>query len=183
MFFTKILILVEGLEDVSFITTQFHVSGKWEEFRQLGCHIVPANGKDKLIRPLAIAQELGIRTYLVFDADGNQEGSKQYHEPDNKALMTLLGLPTDSPFPTSHQIENTYAIWVNDMGDAVDGGFDGVDVCPYKEKARLRHGQEKGLGKNDFFIADWVTAAYLDGHESKTLRDLCDRILKFARAG
>ncbi len=183
MFFTKVLILVEGLEDVSFITTQLHVSGKWDEFRQLGCHIVPANGKDNLIRPLAIAQELGIRTYVIFDADGNcQEKHKHHHEADNMALMTLLGLPTASLFPTSHQIEDTHAIWMNNMGDAVDGGFDGVDVSPYKEEARVRHGQEKDLGKNDFFIADWVTAAYLDGHKSKTLADLCEKILKFARS-
>lgn len=59
MFFAGAPVLVEGLEDVSYITTELHLSGQWSEFRRLGCHLIPVNGKDKLIQPLAIALELG----------------------------------------------------------------------------------------------------------------------------
>jgi len=73
MFFARVPVLVEGLEDVSYITTELHLSGQWSEFRRLGCHLIPANGKDKLIKPLAIAREMGIPVFTIFDADGDTE--------------------------------------------------------------------------------------------------------------
>jgi len=36
MFFARVPVLVEGLEDISYITTELHLSGNWSEFRRLG---------------------------------------------------------------------------------------------------------------------------------------------------
>ncbi len=55
MFFARVPILVEGLEDASYITTALHHFGQWSEFRRLGCHIIPVNGnrlkKEVLLSP------------------------------------------------------------------------------------------------------------------------------------
>lgn len=44
MFFTPVLVLVEGLEDVAYLRAWFSLSGRDEECRKLGCHIVPTDG-------------------------------------------------------------------------------------------------------------------------------------------
>jgi len=36
--------------DVSYITTHLHLTDRWSVFRRLGCLLIPANGKDKLIQ-------------------------------------------------------------------------------------------------------------------------------------
>ena len=59
MFFTRRLILVEGLEDVAYLLSCLNLLDKAHEFRRLGGHIVAANGKSELLRPLVICQAHG----------------------------------------------------------------------------------------------------------------------------
>lgn len=183
MFFTRIPILVEGLEDASYITTELHLSNQWTEFRRLGCHIVPVNGKDKLIQPLAVARELSIPVFVAFDADGNtqREDHRAKHERDNKALIQLLGVTCD-PFPAEDMIGDSHAIWTTNLGDAVRADF-GDDYAKHVEAARVHYAHEGGLEKHDLFIADWLSAARSDDKSSPTLAALCTAILQFARQG
>ncbi|MGA3211254.1 MAG: ATP-binding protein, partial [Terriglobales bacterium] len=53
MFFTTVLVLVEGEEDMAYITAYVHLTGRFDEFRRLGIHIVPTSNKSNMIRPLA----------------------------------------------------------------------------------------------------------------------------------
>jgi predicted ATPase len=183
MFFTRTAILVEGLEDASYITTTLHLSGQWAEFRRLGCHIIPVNGKDKLIQPLAIAKELGIPVFVVFDSDGDtvKPEHRTKHERDNRALMGLLNV-TQSPFPVADVLGDDHAIWQTNLTKRVDADF-GADCPAYKEAARLHYAQEGGLDKHDLFIADWLSAAHADGKTSSTLEALCTSILQHAKNG
>jgi putative ATP-dependent endonuclease of OLD family len=138
MFFSRIPILVEGLEDASYITAALHLTGKWLEFRRLGCHLVPVNGKDKLIQPVAIAQQLRVPIFVVFDADGNTERPEHRvkHEKDNKALMKLLGVPGNA-FPDADYLGGHCAIWKTNLTLVVEGDF-GDSCSTYKEKAKPR---------------------------------------------
>lgn len=182
MFFARVPILVEGLEDVSYITTELHLSNLWSEFRRLGCHLIPANGKDKLIQPLAIAVELGLPVFTIFDADGNTQNPDHRikHERDNRALISLLGAAYE-PFPTASIFAIDHAIWQTNLGDAVKADF-GVDYERLTNAARVSYAHEGGLEKNDLFIAEWVTAGRNEGLSSATLQRLCRAILDFARA-
>lgn len=181
MFFTRVAVLVEGLEDASYITTQLHLSNQWTEFRRLGCHIVPVNGKDKLIQPVAIARELGIPIFVIFDADGDVQRADQRtkHERDNKALMRLLGL-VENPFSQRDVIGLDHAIWATNLTAAVKAEF-GKAYDQYAEAARQHYAHEGGLEKHDLFIADWLTAASEGGCKSTTLKTLCTAILEYAR--
>ena len=76
MFFTRRLILVEGMEDVAYLLAYFNLLEKSEDYRRMGCHIVPANAKSELLRPLAIAKHMGIPTYVIFDADADKPDKK-----------------------------------------------------------------------------------------------------------
>jgi putative ATP-dependent endonuclease of OLD family len=179
MFFTRIPVFVEGLEDASYITTALHLSGQWGDFRRLGCHIIPMNGKDKLIQPLAIAKELGIPAFVVFDADSNSNPQHiPKHEKDNKALMHLLGIVSD-PFPADNSIGKDHAIWRTNLTEVVHADF-GNDADKYKNTARVHYAHEAGLEKHDLFIADWLSEAHKAGKTSPTLTNLCTAILNFA---
>jgi putative ATP-dependent endonuclease of the OLD family len=183
MFFARVPVLVEGLEDASYITTELHLSGEWSEFRRLGCHLVPVNGKDKLIQPLAIAKELGLPVFVVFDADGDtvRQDHRVKHERDNRALISLLDQGY-APFPVQSVYGANHCIFQSNVGEAVRADF-GPNYDGLVNAARLRYAQEGGLEKHDLFIADWLAAARQAGLQSPTLRQLCTAILAFARAG
>ena len=101
MFFTSRLVLVEGIEDIAYITSWMILSDRWDKFRCSGCHIVAANGKSYLIEPAIIAIALDIPTFVVFDADGNKTNQSIAHERDNKELLRVLGGNDADPFPSA----------------------------------------------------------------------------------
>lgn len=181
MFFARVPVLVEGLEDVSYITTELHLASQWSEFRRLGCHLIPVNGKDKLIQPLAIAIELGIPVFVVFDADGDtlRMEHRVRHERDNRALISLLGA-AHHPFPEANVYAGNHVIWATNLTKIVKDDF-GIDYERITSTTRTNYAQEGGLEKNDLFIAEWVTAARDEGLSSSNLTQLCQSILTFAR--
>jgi predicted ATP-dependent endonuclease of OLD family len=180
MFFARVPVLVEGLEDVSYITTELHLSEHWSEFRRLGCHLIPVNGKDKMIKPLAIAVELGLPVFVIFDADGDidREDRRTKNERDNRALISLLKA-THDPFPAANVIEANHAIWQTNLGAIVKADF-GVNFSPLVEPVRTSYAHEGGLEKHDLFIVEWLTAGRKKGLASPTLQRLCAAILAFA---
>lgn len=181
MFFARVPVLVEGLEDVAYITTELHLSNQWSEFRRLGCHLIPVNAKSKLIQPLAIAMQLGLPAFLVFDADGDitRQDHRTQHERDNRALISLLG-QTHPLFPDECIIGTNHVIWPTNLGAAVKADF-GEHYEALVNAARARYGNEGGLEKHDLFIADWISAGRQNGHTSAMLQQLCTAILNFAR--
>ncbi len=180
MFFARVPILVEGLEDVSYITTELHLSNRWSEFRRLGCHLIPVGGKDKLIQPLAIALELDLPVYVICDADGDtaRPDHRIKHERDNKAILNLLGSPND-PFPAADILSTNYTIWAHNLTKVVKNDF-GADYQRITDIARVHYAQEAGLEKNDLFIAEWLSLAHNEGLRSPSLATLCESILQFS---
>ncbi len=182
MFFARVSVLVEGLEDVAYLTTQLHLDERWEDFRRLGCHIVPVNGKDKLIQPLAMANELNLPVFTIFDADGDtiKEEHRIKHEKDNRALMNVLDIDDPAPFPSGVIWGPNYVVWPTNLTKMVRNDFDSVQYERITNRVRQSYAQEGGLEKNHHFIADWVTQAYQEGLRSPTLERLCEQILQFA---
>jgi putative ATP-dependent endonuclease of the OLD family len=179
MFFARLPILVEGLEDVSYITTELHLCGLWSEFRRLGCHIIPVNGKGNLIQPLAVAIELAMPVFVVFDADGDAKPEQcVQHERDNRALMTLIDISEPS-FPAANVCGANHAIWQTNLTKAVKADFPEADYTRITESVRVHYAQEGGLEKNDLFIADWLSSARRENLSSATLAQLCRSILAF----
>lgn len=182
MFFAGIPVLVEGPEDVSYITTVLHRNDIWSDFRRLGCHLVPVNGKNQLVQPLAMAIELGIPVFVVFDADGDvcDEGRRNGHKIHNRALFSLLGSDA-GPFPQATVWGDNYAIWPTNLADVVKGDLSTGVHTRLTNQARAHYGFEQGLNKDDLFIAEWLSAAYESGYKTASMDNLCDKILGFAR--
>lgn len=181
MLFARLPVLVEGLEDEAYLTTQLHLCGLWSEFRRLGCHIVPTHGKDQLIRPLAIAVELGLPAFVVFDADGDvtREDRRKRHEKDNIALLRLLG-QSCGPFPATSVWGTNHVIWPTNLTTVVHSEF-GDAYERIAAPMRLKFADEGGLEKNSLFIAAWMAEATSQGLTSPTLDKLCESLLSYAR--
>lgn len=178
MFFCGHPVFVEGLEDVAFITTALHLYGHWDAFHAKGCHLIPANGKSHLIQPVALANELKIPYFLVFDCDADcRPDDIPKHEADNKTLFSLVGASTANTFPATGISGQNYRAWETNMGKAVQADFEKTGLCRYMQDARKVCGQAKSLTKNAMFISEWLTFAHEDVKDSKGLDELCKAII------
>jgi putative ATP-dependent endonuclease of the OLD family len=186
MFFTQRLILVEGLEDLAYLMSWLSLLDRMEEFRRLGCHIVPVHGKSELLRPLIIAQGLEIPVYVLFDADGDKiekAERKKDHERDNLGLLKLLGADEAQVFPSSVYHGANWTIFPSDFGAIVDAdivealGKEGFSKI--KNESLMAFENEKGLGKNYMQIGVKLAKTFEAGCNPSSLEDICGRLLSF----
>lgn len=183
MFFAPQIILVEGLEDHAYILTWMTLSGRLDEFRRLGCHIVPVNGKGYLIEPIVIAQALAIPIFVLFDADGNKTNLNERlkHEADNKALLGLIGGDPATPFPTVPVWGSGFVQWPTNFGEALktDVGLTIWDKT-FGEATKNIGSPGGSYLKNPGHIAEHLELLHAEGNKPPCLERLCDEILKFA---
>lgn len=180
MFFTRRLILVEGLEDVAYITAYLNLIGRWDEYRRLGCHIVPVNGKSELLQPLIIAKHMCIPTYVVFDADADKpdkSGSQTKHKKDNESLLTLLGNAGLDPLPTATVWGKGFVMWHSDIGEIVAANIGKAEWAGFQDEADKEYGQVGGLRKNALHIATSLNLAWQAEKTCSDLEKLCSAIL------
>lgn len=181
LFFTRNLVLVEGLEDVAIITSWLVLAGKWNEFRQKGIHIVPAGGKSHISYALVIAQGLKIPVFTVFDADGDDTKNAALHEKDNVLLMKLLNIDHSIPFPKDILWGERAAVWPFNIGETIKAGINPEKLKGYEDKASALYGHAGGLKKNSLHVGSKLQFAFEDGNRPACLDQLCEVILKFAK--
>lgn len=179
MFFSQRLVLVEGLEDMAYIHSWLVVSGRWDEFRRQGVHIVPANGKHALIHSLIIAKGLEIPTLLIFDADADK-GHQGVHQSDNTALLRVVGGDSATPFPTDTVWTNTHIIWPHDMGASVKASVEDTAWTDSANYATTQCGMAGDLAKNALHIGARLTWLWEKGHRPAPLEQVCTRVVSFA---
>ncbi|MBR1366861.1 MULTISPECIES: ATP-dependent nuclease [Bradyrhizobium] len=188
MFFTPKLILVEGLEDAAYINAWMVLSERWESFRARGAHIVAVNGKSELIRPLIIAQQLQIPTFVIFDCDGDklthnnpdqQRSIEASHRRDNSALFHLAGMQQQDPFPTDAVWSESLVAWPHDLGKCVEVDA-GAHWQPAGSRASANYGNVSGLKKNTLHIGARLKELQNLRANTATLDRLCETILTFA---
>ena len=180
MFFTRRLILVEGLEDIAYLTSYLNLLDKANEFRRLGCHIVAVSGKSELLQPLVIARQMAIPTYVIFDADADKpdkNGSQKKHRKDNRALLALLGKPEENPMPAQKCSEPGFTMWHSDIGAIVKADIGKDEWVEFRAKADKRYGHAGGLRKNALHIGASLAFAWEAGRQSNSLAQVCAAIL------
>jgi energy-coupling factor transporter ATP-binding protein EcfA2 len=183
LFFARVPVLVEGLEDIAYIATHLKLAKRWPEFRRTGCHFVVCEGKGQMSRPLAIAVGLNIPAFVVFDSDGDEtnENERAKHERDNVCLLRLLGVDNPDPFPDAPAIGERWVIWDRDIRAAVrdDIGTDRWHAA--EQAARDTYGVTgKSARKNKLVIAAALETVWDAGHRSAHLDELADALLSFA---
>jgi putative ATP-dependent endonuclease of OLD family len=182
MFFAPKIILVEGLEDVAYLTTAFHLLGKWEKWRSGGAHFIQVEGKSKLLHPLAIAQCLKIPVLVMFDADSDAEKQawKDQAKVDNERLLKLLGKDPANFFPPTPVLTVNHIVWPTNLGNQVKADYSDTDWKKWKDATELELGQCGGLEKNSMCIAGILERAWAEAKPSKTLTEVCDLLLIFS---
>ncbi len=182
MFFCKKLILVEGHEDIAYISSYLLLTGKMNEFRRHGCHIVPVEGKSKLIKPLAMAKLLDIPTMVIYDSDTDKttEHEMPKHKKDNKAILALKGCSDESEWADKTIIREGLTGWQTNLTMEIVKEL-GDDLKKHEDAAALHYGNAGGLKKNPLAIAKALEFAWNDGIRSQLLTDLTDRIVEFVK--
>ncbi|MGH9686116.1 MAG: ATP-dependent nuclease [Candidatus Acidiferrales bacterium] len=186
MFFASVLILVEGPEDLGYLSAYFTLTNRYDELRRLGCHIVPAITKGNMVYPLAIAKSLEIPTYVLFDADGDKIASpdkRTQHERDNLALLRLCGVASPQPFPGAVFQTDRLTVWPADIGSAVKDDFGRQDWEQIENAVRGERGLvgAPDLEKNPLYIGYVLEAALRKNKPSQLLDQLCNQVISFAR--
>ena len=184
LYFTRIAILVEGIEDIAFISTHLQLSGKWPQFREFGCHFVVGDGKTSLSRALAICKELHIPAFVVFDSDANQkkENDIKNNTRDNSCILRLCGLSDFDPLPTDNLWHSQGVMWKTKIDDVVIEDF-GRNVWEKAENnARKKMGfTENVKRKNRLLIAATLEELSFEEKQSAILETLCDKLFGFAK--
>ena len=183
MFFTSRLILVEGLEDLAYITVYLNLMGKWDEYRRHGCHLVPTNGKSEMIPSLVIAQHMKIPVFVVFDADTDKQtdnAKRARHIRDNSALLRLCGVATPDPTPSQTYWGKNVVMWPTEIGEVVKSELGVDNWVSYGVKADQLYGLVGGLQKNSLHIGARLSFAWDDSKRAASLERLCSEILTFA---
>lgn len=183
MFFASKVVLVEGLEDVAYITSWLVLSGQSEEFRRHGVHIVPVNGKSHLAEPIIVADCLRIPVFVIFDADGDQtkETPRKLHENDNVILLHLLGGDPLQPFPATPIWTDRFVQWPTNIGDILRAEIGTLDWDKTFGAANKGLGNPEGsYAKNPVHIGDHIELLSKSGLVPQTLIKLCDELSKFA---
>ncbi len=181
IFFCKVPVLVEGSEDVAYISAYLTHTDKWSEFRRLGCHFIICEGKTNMSRPLAIANGLKLSAFVVFDGDCDKEDLVG-HKRDNDCLIALLD---ENPKPITAEVYfgNRLVMWKTRIFDAISNEV-GQDTWANAENdAREKYNLQAGVRrKNPVLIA--ATLENLLGNNVKfTLLDqLCTNLLAYAES-
>jgi putative ATP-dependent endonuclease of OLD family len=198
IFFTNVLILVEGLEDVAYITAQLTLMDLWNDFRMYGCHLVAADGKSSIAQPLAIANHLKIPTFVLFDSDGHNDvpdaadtpdkakaknSRRTKHEKDNTAILKLCGVAAPIPFPADTLWNNNVVMWSSEIGAIVENEVGTAEWQAIGNKVRTDYDIDVGdIKKNSLFIGYRLLEAWGQKKKIPTLEKLCKGIVDFAKS-
>jgi len=190
MFFANVRILVEGLEDIAFISSYLTLMDKWNEFRALGCHLVQVQGKSNLIDALAIAKQMKLPTYVIYDSDGDtppdtperKTGNRNKHEKDNSAIQKLMEVSAVTPFPDATFWVPGLTAWKNTISDMLKEEIGSADYHRICEETKAKYNMfVSDLDKNSLFLGYFMEEAWNQGKRSNTLKKLCEELLNFGK--
>jgi predicted ATPase len=185
LYFSTLPILVEGLEDVAFISTHLRLTGRWSEFRRFGCHFVICGGKNPMSRPLAIALGLRIPVFVVADGDADKcesDGGRQQQERDNSCLLRLCG-HSDPPIPDATYWRSNLVLWRRRILDEIRDEFGDQSWAAAEAEAREKHGLQDGVTqKNLLLISGALEILHAKRSHSELLNRLCDSVFSLARS-
>jgi hypothetical protein len=183
MFFSEVIVLTEGLEDVACITTYLELMGLYDDFTRLGCHFVPVGGKSRLIEPLVVARSLEIPAFVVFDGDGHekQPGDRAKHEKDNRELLRLCSSPGIEPFPKETFWAVSHVMWKTEIQEVIKEEIGSNAWMGIKNAIRQEHSiQIPKVEKHSLFIAYCLAHAWDRNEKVPSLERLCRAICAFA---
>ena len=178
MFFCRVPVFVEGIEDIAYIKTYLELMGLSGQFRASGMHLINADKKSNIIEPAAVVKLLNINALIVYDSDTDVE-EKYYHQhkPDNKKLLTIQGHENEDEFQAVNVVKSNLWAWKSNLGNEVQNEI--VNWKTYFDAASLEFGNAGGLHKNPLVVARTLELAWVKGETSPNLIKLIETIIEF----
>jgi putative ATP-dependent endonuclease of the OLD family len=188
LFFTQRLILVEGGEDVAYITSWLVLTGRWETYRRSGCHMVPVDGKNELVRPGIVAIGLEIPVLAMADADAGKPNPLEA-EKQNLAIARVFGGDENQLFPLAPQWNDRLVLWPADFADSVKREFivalgvqGAAQFEDMQKRARKECGDSPRIEKNPLYIGHLLAFLKEAGVTSESLDFLCEKLIAFGNS-
>lgn len=176
LFFSSVPILVEGPEDVAYIATQLELEGSLYKFKKLGCHFIIADGKNKMSRLLAIAIELKMPVYTVFDRDRSKPAQDNLR--DNACILKLCKYKGTIDNDTIWA-QNLTA-WPENIGNTVADDFGSAEWSSACNTVQIKRNLQNVKLKNALMIGYVLKEFSLSKKYSTSLSKLCTNILTYA---
>lgn len=176
LYFAKFAVLVEGQEDVGFISSHLVLNGHWHDFRRLGCHFIVTGGKTSMSRPLAIAKELCIKTFAIIDSDVDKKNAEE-QKKDNHCILRLCDIDDADPMPTENLYFDNCVLWSPRIADVIkaESGDLWTQAETHVRAAKgFLHGSNN---KNKLYIAGIMEELHERGFVSESLAMLTTQLL------
>lgn len=185
LFFCAFPVLVEGVEDVAYISTYLQLLGLMPQFRRMGGHFVVCAGKTNISRPLAIALDLGVPHFVVFDADSNATNADDIkkNKVDNNCILKLCSFSDVNPLSSETIWKKNLVMWTTDINKEIKKEINPAiwDKTQDEIKKKYQYGQDVNK-KNPLMITAILEHLFDDGIKSKQLEGLCKAILDFGES-
>ncbi len=184
LFFCRVPIFVEGVEDVAFLASALLLENKVDDFRRFGCHLIVGGGKSQMSRPLTVAISLQFPTFVMFDLD-IKEDDHIINERKNNLCLLRLQNESEENLENIHTSANpvfgsNYICWPPTIGDCVMNEF-GDDWTTAREEVRTEYALHDGIDKkNGTLISLTLQNLKAKGKTSTLLARAVNTILEFA---
>jgi putative ATP-dependent endonuclease of the OLD family len=135
------------------------------------------------MKPIAIANQLGLPVFVVFDADTDKETQHEIdlHKKENAQIQVLLGVESPEDWPTESVSHLNMCMWKTNLTSEVEEDF-GDDWSAHRDAASVRYGHAANLKKNPLAIAFALNDAWEKDHKSEKLESLVDAIVHWAKS-
>jgi len=182
LYFCDVAILVEGSEDVAYLSAHLALTKQLDWFRRYGCHFVVCRGKTNISRPLSIANCLGIPTFTLFDSDNNHKGDElKAAKRDNSCLLSLTGHNDQAPLSATF-IKTNVAMLSPNITVVVKDEFGSQEWEKLDLEVRQQFDLRDGVkGKNAYLIAHTLETAYSKKGTSAILEKITAAIHTYAK--
>ena len=178
VFFARFAVLVEGVEDIAYLRTQFDLRGKWSEFLSLGGHMVPVSGKEAMVSPAAICTTLNHPYFCILDGDNKKFGD----DPHSKAIASLGGFdPSKIVDKTDYFGDRTIA-WSNKIGASVANDFGEEWSRVHSITCKTLGVSEGSASKNPLLINLSLATLASAGKYSGSLDKAINQLLEFGKS-
>ncbi len=184
LFFCKVPVLVEGPEDIAFLSTFMHNADLWSEFRRLGCHFIPCIGKTNMSRPLAIANRLGLKPFVVFDGDCDKatDRADDQQKRDNGCLLRLLG-SDEAPLQDKNLIATNYVMWRRRILDEIRQQVGEAEWDKCEQEARDKYKLQSGVKrKNPVLVSATSELLLKEGKKMPLIEEAVSALMTFANS-
>ena len=168
-FFADVAVLVEGEGDRAALLAAATLLG--HEFESMGICVIPCMSRNNMDRPTLVFQNLGIKTYLVWDNDREADEPKP---EENKRLLRIVRA-TEEDWPAG--VWDTHACFDNNLEATLIKEIESKVFDYYLDKARdeFRLAKDRVL-KNPFALRYIIDGCYREGYHSSTLDSIVEKI-------